>query len=582
MKRFRILIRPESSLYFGGYAENTGSSDGDTAEDSEGLLIPGSAVRGALREAALRLVRGAGLREELVGRIFGHRPEDRLAPESWEGPLRVGPLRAEAAAEASLRHHVSLERASRQAVQGRLFQKRVTPAGHGLCFEGELGLTDDLGDEELDLLRAAIQITDQIGGGRGRGIGLVRVEVPGLAGKAEPVEDSWEEDPSAAGLLAGLDPPEGREQELTLVLEALEPLRLGSVKDGTNLQGSKRYLDGSALRGATAAVICQHEKDQAEPVLGGSSPVSFGDAHPGDLGAIPAPFTLLVPKRGKGELIDTAVALAAGTYVGRDFGKKEAKGSIVRVDGSWLPARPKLRTITRSAREHADGRAAHQMLFSLEIMDPLQQLNRRLPEEKLRFYAPVRGTGEQLRVVTRAAARGLTVGGTRGRGLGRLRLAEVLAGNPWPDLKERHARWTKAVAEAAGRAEVSGLVAESTGVLLALGPVALKGAEVIQTLRDLGLRVLDGRTRRDSLGGWNRKAGLPRALQGVFLPGSVWIVQTEEKGNALESLAELEGHGLGPGRTDGWGRLVACHPIHLDCLDSAENKKNDPEPKEEI
>ena len=35
-------------------------------------------------------------------------------------------------------------------------------------------------------------------------------------------------------------------------------------------------------------------------------------------------------------------------------------------------------------------------------------------------------------------------------------------------------------------------------------------------------------------------------------------------GSALPALDQLETEGLGPGRPDGWGRLVACHPLHVD------------------
>ena len=61
---------------------------------------------------------------------------------------------------------------------------------------------------------------------------------------------------------------------------------------------------------------------------------------------------------------------------------------------------------------------------SLEILDPVTGSD---GEERkgLRFYVPVVGTPEQLTLVQRAARRGLTVGGDRSRGFGRLRLVEV-------------------------------------------------------------------------------------------------------------------------------------------------------------
>ncbi|HEX4960330.1 MAG TPA: hypothetical protein VF173_05800, partial [Thermoanaerobaculia bacterium] len=74
MTRFEIRVVPFGSLYVGGYAQALGGS-GDTASDSLGLLLPGSAVKGALRESAVRLVNGAGRGEEVLHRLFGKRPE---------------------------------------------------------------------------------------------------------------------------------------------------------------------------------------------------------------------------------------------------------------------------------------------------------------------------------------------------------------------------------------------------------------------------------------------------------------------------------------------------------------------------
>ncbi len=183
MIRYIVTLTPHSSLYIGGYAHAFGASNGDTATDAQGMLVPGSALKGALREAAFRLVRGAGRGKEILRNLFGDAEN--------EGVLRVGPLRCEESPELSVRHHVSLDRATRQAASGRLFQNRVTAAGYGLCFRGELTVARDLDDDERGLLESARRITDQLGGGRGRGLGLVSVELE----RAPTVPLSAEESP---------------------------------------------------------------------------------------------------------------------------------------------------------------------------------------------------------------------------------------------------------------------------------------------------------------------------------------------------------------------------------------------------
>jgi hypothetical protein len=549
MNRFEIVVEPFSSLYVGGYAQAMGGSDGDTAADALGFLLPGSAVKGALRESAARLVRGAGRGGELVMRLFG--AEDR------PGLLRVGTLRPRLAGDAAsgsdmgagtVRNHVSLDRATRQAAPQRLFQNRVSPALSGLEFRGVLESHEPLDEEALGLLRSAVRITDQIGGGRGRGLGLVKVSL------SEPIAEATalEEGP-------GPDP-----QAVILVLEAEEPLHLTSVKEPGNYVTSKAYLDGSAVRGAVAAALVGKTANSGlELVLGGEQPAVFGDGLPGSACAIPAPMTLQVPKQG-GPPSDEAAILCAescgGRTVARPADRRTAKGTWAWGLAGWHAYPVLRRTVTRTARDHASGRAADAQLFSLEVVDPV--LEKPDPENgrQLRFYVPVSGSPEQIALICQAAGLGLAVGGDRSRGFGRLRLAALRTVPPLPPLDERHGRW----AELVGRLDVPH--PETTGVLLAVGALALSQERLVAALGAVGLNLKEGAARRQLHGGWNARVGLPRTLHTHLLPGSTFVVQTRGGGSALEALSALETEGVGPGRADGLGRLTACHPVHVDCF----------------
>lgn len=559
MNRYKVKVMPHSSLFIGGYTHNSGVSHGDTARDPAGsFIVPGSVIKGALREAATRLVNGADPDWEKEGRrlvknLFGQDFDDTTAEET-EGKLRIGELRPPEGfvLQPTLRHHVSLERETRQSSSQRLFQNQVTPAGSRLTFSGELELLESLSAEEENLLTAAVEVTDQIGGGRGRGLGLVEMTLT--------LSDETSEEPMPDVELTG-----DGVQTIVLELTAMEPLRLGVIKDGTNVLDSKDYLDGSVVRGAVAAVLKQ-QGDAMELVLGGPDAVVFGDARPGSEQAIPAPMTLRLAKRAEGAEADAkredlAVKLCAETYCGRNFEQREAKGTVIPDEkGQWEELRPKRRLVTRSARNHLSGRSQDRRLFSLELLDPLQVSDEGKKPHRLRFYAPVTGTAEQLRAVIGAASRGLLVGGVRSRGFGRVSLTRILTDPVLPPLAERHRAW----AEAVRRAKGEGPDPETTAVLLALGPISLDGPTLIDLLGKLGLRAFEGRTRRHIHGGWNRKVALPRLLSGCFLPGSTWIVRSRDPRNLLATLERLETQGLGPGRPDGWGRLVVCHPIHLE------------------
>ncbi len=543
MIHYEIFVTPHSSLFIGGYAEASGQSDGDTAADAAGLLLPGSAVKGALRESAVRLVRGAGKGEDLLRRLFGEE-------EKVEGRIRLTPLRVELAQEengASARDlltptdrmHVGLDRRLKQAAPQRLFHNRVTTAGQGLRFRGLLTALEPLSGDELAFLHAVISLTDQVGAGRGRGLGLVAIEL------GDPVEEC-----------TALEVPHA--DALVLVLEALEPLQLAGVKDSSNYTACKDYLDGSMLRGAVAARL---RDGDLENVMGGGAPVCFGDGRPGGLSSFPAPLTLNEPKGG-GALYDEAAVLAAEVLTGRRIPRPEnlrrVEGTIFLYEKVWTRVQLKRRTITRAARDHATGKAAHRRLFSLEVVDPYLTGAKGEEDTPLRLFAAVAGRPEQLSRVVEAAQGGLYVGGDRNRGLGHLRLAAVLADATLPALAERHQRWVRLL----GGLNVP--QPEATGVLVALGPLAVEPRRLQQALAARGLELVHGVSRRQIHGGWNSRAALPRSLGSHYVPGSTFIVRRQDGTSALPALDQLETEGLGPGRPDGWGRLVACHPLHVD------------------
>jgi CRISPR/Cas system CSM-associated protein Csm3 (group 7 of RAMP superfamily) len=545
MPTYQITVEPHASLFIGGYTQARGESDADSAVDGRGSVIPGSAVKGALRESAWRIVNGVGRGAELHAALFGN--------DEQEGVLRVGPLRAGRDGPGLvLRHHVSLERATRQAADQRLFQNRVTGAGVGARFQGRLSTSRPLGDEELGLLRAAVQITDQLGGGRGRGLGFVSVDL------GEPESDA----------APRFHVPEGS-AAVGLVLEADEPLNLGGPKDPGNYLAGKDVIDGSALRGAVAATLLRlgSSPAQMEAIFGGTSPAAFRDARIGDGSGVPAPMTLRAPKAG-GAPFDTAGRLCAralGVAVPAAEMKpsRVADGTFVLAEGTWIAAAVSRRTITRTARDIAGGHAAHGQLFSLEVVDPDPLPSG--PDSDLRtkqpchFFAQVSGTYEQLAAIVRAAESDLFVGGTRNRGFGRLVLRDMSVRESLPPLSKRHAAWAAHV-RAMGAED-----SESTAVLLALGPIAVEQSRLLAALSSLGLALLDGVARRRTHGGWNGRGRIPRQLQGVFAPGSVFVVKTTGQASILPPLEQLESRGIGPGRPDGWGHLVACHPIHVDC-----------------
>lgn len=568
MTFYRLVLEPRGSIKVGGYSA-THRSGSMTARDARSLLVPSSAIKGALRESAARLVRSTGgtVRShkdslppepgasDIIGRLFGRF-------DIHPGKLRLGPLRVngEGTLEPlAVRHHVTLERATRQAAHGRLFDMEVSPPGLGLRFEGLIEALEPLDDNEEGLLRTAVTLTDQIGAGRGQGLGMVALSLHG------PVESAEDES-------AGVSDPEALSKaiaggSIVLCLMPEEPLQLGAAKNASNLQRCDAEIAGSVSRGAVANVLARiSPKNEREAILeavfGGSNPAVFGVARVGN-SAIPAPNTLSMPK-GKGPPIDRALDLAleglgcASHPLPADY--RTAKGTWSKTEEGWAEVKIPRRLITRAARDPVDGRASAGQLYSIETLDA----NFETEPQRLVFQLPVDGTHEQLEHILKVTPHGLVAGGSRGRGLGHMRVVGVHQRKK-EAVTERHRAWAEAlVACSAVPGKLDNDDALATGCLLALGFLAVSQRRLREFLRVFNLKLFSGEARRHHLGGWNTRSNLPRTAVGGFAMGSVFLVRTPDGSSAASALESAERHGIGPGRTDGWGRVVACHPIHLE------------------
>ena len=534
MPRFRITLDPRGSVSVGGYNALRRS----TAHDAHGLLIPGSTLKGALRESAVRILRGAGHDERLADSLFGSREFERAK-------LRVGPLRAsDRSAQPMTRSRIGLNRTNRASASCEPCVREVAPPGSSITFEGILELDFQVTKDELALLRSAVAITDQLGWGRGGGHGFVAL---GLNGPL-PERDS----------LGGLDFL-GEFGTWYMVLEAEEPLLLRDRGGGGGEELSNEEISGSVVRGAVAAVLNKvlpdrNRKAKLEDLLGGCNPAHFGSARAGRDG-VPAPRTL--DHLGR----DHAVGLTLSALSGdpRTAPLRSAAGTWRREGDQWVRVHLAHRRIHRAPRNWLDGRAEANLVHSLSVIDPFEISASDNPKP-LRFWVPIRGSAEQIKMALEAASHGLTVGGSRRRGLGKLRLVGVEP-TTLPVVAERHGAWASALMGEGASSED----ANATGSLLAIGFLAIDVERLEWSLHRAGLKLIGRAAYRRSAGGWNSGARLPRSLKKGFGAGSVFLVATKDGSSALRALSLVEQSGLGPGRPDGWGEMVACHPIHFEC-----------------
>lgn len=543
MIEYRLILEPRGSLSVGGYGCSLASGR-TTANDAAGFLIPGSTIRGALRESAARLLRGAGHGEQALWSLFGLRG-------SQPGKLRIGPLRVREGAPNApeTRGRLSLDRATRTVASYRPHEIEVSPLGAPIYFEGAVEVFLPLDEAEEALFRAAVAVTDQVGRGRGSGLGVVKLTLDG------PVVA---EDSSTPELPQGTD--------IVLVLEAQEPLQLHSQRAREHELPSSEEIQGSTMRGAIAAAIFKiAPADRRDAILedlfGNHNPVNFGVGRVGR-GSLPAPITLVETRFGRSGR-DLALQLMSeelgGEAVLDPIRGRPARGTW-RWDGSeWCQVHMNHRRVIRAPRNIFDGRAEPEQSYALNVIDPFE-IEPKGKSTALQFWLPARGRAEQLRHIVEAANQGLFVGASRSRGVGRMKLVGVEQCE-LPSLRKRHSAWGEAL-QAQG---VPWNEAAATGSLLALGFVAIDQGRLEWSLQGMGLKLLTSVAQRQRIGGWNSRANLPRTSRGGYSAGSVFLVATQDGSSAEPALAEIESNGVGPGRADGWGHFVACHPIHIEC-----------------
>lgn len=584
-RRLPVTAHVTGDLLIGGHSETAPFLDSSTAREVSRSgrgkpIIPASALKGALREATVRLVRGRGKQaclpfDEpcgpnpcLVCRLFGRPGPDRPGEPNSEGSatgtesgtpsaempgsLWFEDLIADSWFESSrIRHGVGVDRKTGHASDGLLFVREV--AGSDSPYLGAVcgWLTDD----EVTLLRQACLLLGAIGNSRSRGLGAISITL----GDAEAVSPD------------GVTLPEG---EAVLVITAESDLHFGDVPDGGNFKGTTRFIPGSAIQGALAAAL----------VRGGVNPqsvdfkhllatLSVSDAWPtsdGDLWC-PAPRTLFACPVHDRIVVDRTAGLALAPSLLAHGGRpaeparctrKGCTETLRRASGVRHPSRPTsplivdTRIVTRLALDPTTRSAAEGMLFSREQI-----------EAHSRFSATVSGLDATVRGLLAQLRHPIRLGGMRGRGLGRVRLNWTTFDSRNVDQRvsdqgERISAVTTPVRELLGLPEGRWLE------LVARTPMQLPG-EVTPASSGpwLGETLFPGRqvrawsfARAGVRSGWDgagTTAG-PRPFTPVLRAGAVWLLLIDgEAPLNTAALVRAETAGVGEGTKLGLGRLCA-------------------------
>ncbi len=441
MKSFEIVLRPDASaLAIGGRSAPAHGGDKATARGADGkLLIPASALRGALRIELEKLL--AGL-DSAAAACSVHRPAGGDDPCSCpvcrlfgqEG-LESGALRLSDAVlgdgdgrqAAVVRPRVAVSRRSRTAVDKHLgFVETSDLLETDTTFRARAWLvpepTQDLeaeAEEHRVNLEAACSALRAIGGGKSSGFGWLECSI-----------EDWKDGNRTADSTA-VSYRGSAASGLRLHFEAQAPLHLGQGAAIGYFQSTGDHAAGSTVRGAVAFALleqglCRPEDEGFQQLFGAGATVSFGAARLAGDRPSATRFQCRPEKHVFDDLVgeilrrcaaDYGVALAVGP--GGACPIEDCRPvKVTPADRRSGVSLPKVSVRTRTAVNRRTGTAMDRKLFTHEVLEPVigEGSGARRP---LVLSAEVWGLGDQtLATLGRLNERQVWLGGKRSQGMG--------------------------------------------------------------------------------------------------------------------------------------------------------------------
>jgi hypothetical protein len=579
--------------------------------------IPATALRGAVRmqlEALLQAAIGSAVdpypREPLpppmdaVARLFGYSGPLRQRDGALEGALRFGdalPADPELALHAiGVRPGLELDDETGSASTGRLYFREVAElADQPLVFTAPVTV-GNASEEDLSVLRAAIETTDAVGAGKAKGGGAIQMVWHEKGGK--PAATRLKGEPATA-------------RRARLVVELNEPAHFGDGGRRGNHHATRTYIPGATIRGALAWALLRSGRLTAESpefralFLDDSAPVSFGDALlcPGsDVEPAIAPATRRRRRGGDEQLDDILVRELARERVNR---RLAARGLYLRADDGddrfdALPAaRPEAglvrRTRNRVSIDRWQGTAAEGRLFSIEQIEPwlaplkagdktpvLTDGNRR----PARFVGIIEGPGgsppSPIRWLELLAGVQVLMGAGRNHGLGEVKVEVQFEAEPSKDsaierlhaLPRRVEQHAALLAQRMAEGELSQELAPHQTMPVAIVAVSdylPSGGDISHPLAEPALAsgaLVDLAPARafcipGASGGYDQTPGHAplKDLLAAVGAGSVFVYELAPKGMAaLAALLPALRRGIGLRTASGCGRFVPFHPYPED------------------
>ena len=484
-------------------------------------IIPGSAIKGALREHSNMLVHKY---EAELNSLFGTAQNI--------GKLYFTKLKTSDERVYIEKHHNSIDKKTRIAIDKKLFNVRAIKPG--VEFTGKIYSKKDLTNREMEALKLLAKLTVKLGAMKSRGYGFVDIEVKEKPKSEESID------------------LENLSNVMLISVEPIEPLMITSTKVKSYLYNSFNYIPGNVLRGAYASLLNPNKQEFKEIFL--KEMVKFPNLYPSTKTSyytLPATDFLLTEKYSADFTIYNALAEMVAVSLLNHKGyrlsirAKSPEGKrLDRVSG-WIKS-DSFEIDQSKIKKHFSAQVALDNKLRSAKYGALRTYNASNPSQ---LSGVIRT--EDINHLELLKQKWLTLGGSKTRGYG---LVEIKSFTPMNfEVKKRIAEFNKKLKSLLAPEEFN-----STFVpIIMRSDLIIGNAFCIESLLGKTYKLEYMQLRSAQTSGWNTASNSPKCFQNVIGAGSVLVYSTDKTPDDIEKdLKELYIKGLGRFTGSGFGEFI--------------------------
>ena len=630
-KQWRITATIDTALCIGDSGASETGIDRSTVKTSDGkLYIPASTLKGIWRHACEAIERSKGHfvcsspraenmcprpKEELVNenteamrdshcticQIFG-------SPSS-ESRIFISDLTLDndlGKETTAIRSGVTINRNRRVAEDQRLYFTETSLPNAGFEFFGDVTISDNITDKQIELLSAGLNYIHAIGSGKTRGLGWLNITT----------EDTKPPMQEAESIETDSEPF----TELSIQITLKSPIITGGRKPSGQAVEAINYIRGGLIRGAIAKTwLADLENNEPDAdfnrlFLNDDAGI-FRNCTPGTK-VLPATAVSCKDFSGFHKADDSEKHGIFDTLLERIVSEKaewmyqpncpKCQGRVETQGGFYTKSESiftkkelNTRLLTRVAINRQRKVAEDELLYYLTAIDPIIVKNEKkasqdeVESEKVILHGSARIPSNLVNKVDRTLQQKVKrLGGGSSRGLGKVCIA-VNKQQSSDTLSKRIDNFNKALQEVwAAYADLPNTEIgpfEGTYFSVNLQSDAIltdeDGWQRSMTLTESMLKEMTDCKAEltfvrsfagyNYIGGWNAAWGLPKETALVTQMGSVFVFRTPDIDAWLPELQTLENTGIGNRREEGFGQVLICDLFHLQTRDKikSENKE---------